>query len=99
VARIIWTEPALLGLEEIAEYISLDKPLAAKRFVKNVFAKVERLERFPSSGKRLLELRGSPYREVVVPPCRVLCRVDGDEVFIVYLLRSEKLLTDFLIDD
>ena len=25
-AQIIWTEPALLDLNEIAEYIALDKP-------------------------------------------------------------------------
>ena len=31
-ARIIWTVPALVGLEEIADYISLDKPAAASKF-------------------------------------------------------------------
>jgi toxin ParE1/3/4 len=30
-ARIIWTEPALQELDEIADYISLDNPTAAKK--------------------------------------------------------------------
>jgi len=32
-AQIIWTEPALSDLDEIAEYIALDKPNAANRLV------------------------------------------------------------------
>jgi len=33
-ARIIWTEPALQELDEIADYISLDNPAAAKHLVR-----------------------------------------------------------------
>ena len=29
-ARLIWTEPALRDLEQIADYISLEDPIAAK---------------------------------------------------------------------
>ncbi len=36
-AQIIWTEPALLDLNEIAEYIAIDKPSAAIRLVQKVF--------------------------------------------------------------
>ena len=36
-ARLIWTEPALLDLEEIAEYIALDKPSAAKKLVRGLW--------------------------------------------------------------
>jgi toxin ParE1/3/4 len=44
VAQIIWTEPALSDLNEIAEYIALDKLNAARRLVKQVFSSVDRLE-------------------------------------------------------
>ncbi len=47
-ARLIWTEPALADVEAIADYIALDKPDAAKRYVQQVFAAVERLARFPT---------------------------------------------------
>jgi plasmid stabilization system protein ParE len=33
-AQIIWIEPALLDLNEIAEYIALGKPGTARRLVK-----------------------------------------------------------------
>ena len=97
-ARLIWTEPALLDLDEIAEYIALDDPLAASRYVQSVFDRVERLEVHPKSGKRPPELQRSPYREVVVPPCRVFYRIEGDAVYIVYVLRSERLLRTYLLD-
>ena len=35
-AQIIWTEPALSDLDDIAEYIALDKVEAARRLVKQV---------------------------------------------------------------
>ncbi len=49
-AQIIWTEPALLDLNNIAEYIALDKPRAASHLVKILFSNTERLEDFPESG-------------------------------------------------
>ena len=65
--ELIWTEPALQELDAIAEYIALDKPLAASRYVEKVFKKVERLELFPRSGKKVNELPNTPYLELVVP--------------------------------
>jgi len=36
-AQLIWTEPALLDLDEIAEYIALDNFGAAQRLIEKVF--------------------------------------------------------------
>ncbi|HAS3446347.1 TPA: type II toxin-antitoxin system RelE/ParE family toxin, partial [Vibrio cholerae] len=41
--EIIWTEPALSDLNDIAEYIALENVVAAKQLVQTVFTKVERL--------------------------------------------------------
>ena len=98
-ARLIWTEPALLDLDEIAEYIALDDPLAASRYVQRVFDRVERLKTHSKSGKRPPELSRSPYREVVVPPCRVFYRIEEDAVYILCVMRSERLLRSFLLDE
>jgi toxin ParE1/3/4 len=38
-AGLIWTEPALEDLGQIADYIALDDPNAAKRLVRRVFKK------------------------------------------------------------
>lgn len=97
-AGLIWTEPALLDLDEIAEYIALDDPHAASRYVQRVFDRVERLEAHPESGKRPPELPRLPYREVVIPPCRVFYRIEEETVYILYVMRSERLLRTYLLD-
>ena len=97
-ARLIWTEPALLDLDEIAEYIALDDSVAAARYVQKVFDRVERLEAHPKSGKRPPELPRTPYREVVVAPCRIFYRIERDAVCILYVMRSERLLRSYLLD-
>jgi toxin ParE1/3/4 len=68
-ARIIWTEPALQELDEIADYISLDNPAAAKNLVREVFKRVDYLAGHPRSGKLIDDFEASVYREIVLPPC------------------------------
>ena len=97
-ARLIWTEPALVDLDEIAEYIALDDPLAASRYVQRVFDRVERLEAYPNSGKRPSELPRTSYREVVVAPCRIFYRVEKNAVYILFVMRSERLFRTFLLE-
>lgn len=98
-AQIIWTEPALQDLNAIAEFIALDKHSAAKKFVRTVFAKTERLELFPKSGRKPPELENSRYLELIVKPCRIFYRVEGDNVYIVYVMRSERALRNFILDE
>ncbi len=89
-AQIIWTESALADLERIAEYIALDKPLAARLLVQTVFKKVELLKRFPRLGTIPPELKGMSYRQIVIPPCRIFYRSYSGKIFIVSVMRGEK---------
>jgi toxin ParE1/3/4 len=91
-ARLIWTEPALKDLEAIADYIALDKPDTAKKFVRRVFAKVEKLGKFPRIGSVPLEISDLPYRQLIVTPCRIFYRIEGKRVYIVHVMRSEQML-------
>ena len=97
-ARLIWTEPALVDLDAIAEYIALDKPNAASRYVRHVFDRTDRLEAHPNSGKRPPELKRTHYREVIVPPCRIFYRLEEDTVYILHVMRSEQLLRQHLLE-
>lgn len=89
-ARIIWTEPALHDLDEIADFISLDKPAAASRFVQRVFERIEQLASHPKSGAVPAELKGTQYRQLVVPPVRIFYRAQNDMVYIVNVMRGER---------
>ena len=98
-AEIVWTEPALLDLEEIAEYIALDKYTAAQKLVKKVFSTVERLELFPKSGRIPPELENSRYRELIIGPCRVFYRIEDDYVYILYVMRGERKLRNYILEN
>lgn len=91
-AEIIWSESALADLDAIADYIALENPVAAAELVQRVFGHIELLADHPESGSRPQELGRSRYRQIVEPPCRVFYRYDGTTVFVVYVMRSERLL-------
>lgn len=91
-AEIVWTEGALADLDAIADYIALENLQAAAELVKRVFNHVEQLQSHPESGSRPLELKRSRYRQIVEPPCRIFYRYDGTSVFILHVMREERLL-------
>ncbi len=97
-AQIIWTEPALSDLNVIAEYIALDKPSAAINLVQKVFSSTDRLEQFPKSGRKPPEFKKSKYLEIIVNPCRIFYRIEGDKIYIIYIMRSERKLRKYLLN-
>ena len=91
-AQVVWTEPALADLDAIADYIALDNPDAAKAIVRRVLRDVEHLAAYRESGSKPRELKGWRYRQVIEPPCRVFYRQDGSRIYILYVMRAERLL-------
>lgn len=91
-AEVVWSEPALADLDAIADYIALENPVAAAELVKRIFDHVGQLSDHPDSGSRPQELGKSRYRQIVEPPCRVFYRFDGRKVFVLHVMRSERLL-------
>jgi toxin ParE1/3/4 len=90
VVELIWTEASLRELEDIAEYIALDKPSAAKAFVERVFDVIDRLRLFPESGRLLPELPELSYREVLCPPCRIIYKMADQKITILFVVRSAR---------
>ncbi len=91
-AEVIWSKPALADLEAIADFIALENPPVAAELVRRVLAHAGQLATHPEGGPRPPELKRSRYRHVVEPPCRVFYRGDGERVFIVHVMRTERLL-------
>lgn len=90
--EIVWSEPALSDLDSIADYIALENPAAASELVKRIFSHVEQLADHPDSGSRPQELKRSRYRQIVEAPCRVFYRYDGRKIFILHVMRFERVL-------
>ena len=90
--EIIWTEPALEDVGNIASYIALSNSTAAKSLVSLIFTKVERLSLFPDSGRKPPELSyfETAYLELVTPPCRLFYKQEQATIFILHVLRQER---------
>ena len=93
-AEVIWTEPALADLEAIADYIAIEDADAAGSFMRRVFAHIDKLEQHPQLGPVPSELEGSRYRQIVEPPCRIFYRHENERVFILHVMRGERLLRE-----
>ena len=88
-AEVIWTEPALEQLDQIAEYIALDKPEVASDLVRRVFDTTELFENFQLLGRPVPEVDHPDYHQFWIRPCMIYYRVDGLRVYILHVRRGE----------
>ncbi|HJU83186.1 MAG TPA: type II toxin-antitoxin system RelE/ParE family toxin [Holophagaceae bacterium] len=87
---ILWSDKAREGLRESLAFIALDNPGAASGLLDRVLAAVERVARYPHSGRRIPEVPKDPARELVVPPLRIFYERDGSDLVVLAVLRSER---------
>ena len=95
-AEVVWTEPALQNLDEIADYIALENIEAARKLVGLVFERTDLLSGSPKLGNVPDELKGTIYRRLVIWFLYLYYRIDGDRIVIIHLRRTER---QFNLDD
>jgi toxin ParE1/3/4 len=88
-AKLTWTDPALRQLEEIIEFIALDKPVAASKVAKAILDAADNGERFRLLGRTIPEFPVPGYRQLWIRPCWIYYRVVGDDIFILHVRRAE----------
>ena len=98
-ARLVWTERAMADLDEIAEYIAFDDPVAARRLTRRIQTHLEQLTKHPMSGPVPPEFPVGLYRQISEQPCRVIYRFDGENVIVLRVLRAERILRPGYLDD
>lgn len=73
-ARLVWLTATERDIESIRAFISQDSSRRAATVVRRIRQRVEPFAMFPLSGRRLLELPESPFREVIAEGYRILYR-------------------------
>lgn len=53
--KLVWTEPAVEALQAIRDYIALDQPFYAARFIDRMTISAERLITHPGIGRQVPE--------------------------------------------
>ena len=90
--RLIWSPLAVERISEIAGYIARDNPIAAEKWVTNIFAMVERLSEFPESGRLVPEIRNIMFREIINGNYRVIYKYENSTVSILTVRHGKQLL-------
>ena len=81
--KLLWSGPALDDLREIREYVSRDRPAAAKELARSINGSVLRLREHPHCGRVVPEISRPACREVIVPPYRIIYEVQPTRVVIL----------------
>ncbi len=88
--RVRWTHLALADLDEAIDWIQKDDLRAAARMRAKLRGAIERLATFPQSGRIVPERAAREWREVVVPPYRVIYAIAGREVHVLRVWHSRR---------
>lgn len=94
VRKLRWTPLALQDLSGIRDYIHRNNPTAAKKEAKRIRNSVERLARFPLSGRSLKVI--SLVREVVSGNYRIFYLPVGREIRILRIYHGSRDVKDLL---
>ncbi len=90
--RIIWSPLAVDRASEIADYIAQDKPVAAKQWINNVFAKVEQLQYSPQIGRVVPEITNNQFRELIFGNYRIIYHIGIKHISILAIRHGKQIL-------
>jgi plasmid stabilization system protein ParE len=91
--EISFADSAVGDFEEVLEYYKKAKiPHVGERLVAQIIKDIELLGQQPEMGRVVPEFEVDDIRELIRPPFRIVYRMDRNQVRIVRIWRSERLL-------
>jgi len=95
-----WSETSARDLKGIVEYIAGDSPSCAYEVFSNIKEKASNLHSSPGRGRAVPELQDqgiTQYRELIVAPWRIICRISEGTVYVLSVLDSRQNVEDILL--
>ncbi len=92
--KIIWSPIAITRVSKIAEYISLDSPASAEKWVNKIFDKVLQLKKYPKSGRIVPELEIDEVRELIYGNYRIIYKIMKESIIIMTVRHSRQILPE-----
>lgn len=87
---LVWSQRAASDLRQIHAYIAFDKPRAASNFISTIKESVERLRRFPHSGRIVPELMRPDVREILVGNYRIVYKLEKRRVVVLTVFEAHR---------
>lgn len=98
--KINWANVAENDLIEIIEYISIDSPANALKILQKIKKMASSLYSLPERGRVVPELQDQGiliYREIVIPPWRIIYRISDNDVYVLTVLDARRNVEDILL--
>lgn len=90
--RIVWSPLALERVNEMADHIAENNIEAAKVWLMDIFGAVDRLQRFPESGRVVPEVKRPNIREIIFKNYRVIYRLERKRIAVLTVRHSRQRL-------
>lgn len=98
--KINWANVAENDLIEIIEYIPIDSPADALKILQKIKKMASSLHSIPERGRVVPELQDQAiliYREIVIPPWRIIYRISDHDVYVLTVLDARRNVEDILL--
>lgn len=98
---VVWAANAEQDLTAIIKHIHSESPFAAKDCLEKIKAKVSNLNSLPQRGRIVPELMQQgilQYREMVIPPWRIIYRISDANVYVFAVIDSRQNVEDILLN-
>ena len=98
--EIEWARIAEHDLKELIDYIALDSPATALKIFKKIKNKASSLYTMPERCRIVPELKDQgvmQYRELIVPPWRIMFRISEKKVYVLSVIDSRRNIEDILL--
>lgn len=92
--RIEWSEPAMVDMAALRDYIASDAPARAISFIQRVFDHVDTLHAFPELGRTVPETDVATIRELVFQGYRIIYQLSPDRIDILAVLHGSRDLSN-----
>jgi len=97
--KIQWSPLAVERISEIADYIAMDSPKAAEKWVHSIFNRVAQVKDFSKSGRSVPEINRTDIRELILANYRIIYRIEAQLISILTIRHSRQILPNEDIDN
>ncbi len=98
---IFWVVSAEHDLKEVIDFIARENPENTLKILKDIREKTSELKRYPERGRIVPELQSqgiSLYRELLVPPWRIIYRIKDAQVNVLSMIDGRRNVEDILLE-
>ena len=88
--HVIWTNPALIDVAEIRDFIARDSVRYADQTSERLVQSTRGLARSPRSGGRVPEFDAETLREIIVRPYRVIYEIRDDACVVLAVIHGSR---------